>query len=64
MLSFPVLHTCSGEANPTSSTGICGPMTQRLISALLEENIVTSIQETMESEGQGMQLYDVRLFPF
>lgn len=39
-------------------------MTQRLISALLEENIVTSIQETMESEGQGMQLYDVRLFPF
>lgn len=28
-------------------------MTQRLISALLEENIVTSIQETMESEGQG-----------
>ncbi|KZS11742.1 Transcriptional adapter 3 [Daphnia magna] len=42
----------NGEANPTSSTGICGPMTQRLISALLEENIVTSIQETMESEGQ------------
>jgi hypothetical protein len=29
-------------------------MTQRLISALLEENIVTSLQDTMESEGQGM----------
>lgn len=28
-------------------------MTQRLISALLEENIVTSVQDTMESEGQG-----------
>ena len=33
---------------------MCGPMTQRLISALLEENIVTSLQDTMESEGQGM----------
>lgn len=29
-------------------------MTQRLISALLEENIVTSMQDTMESEGQGI----------
>lgn len=32
---------------------MCGPMTQRLISALLEENIVTSVQDTMDAEGQG-----------
>jgi hypothetical protein len=36
-------------------------MTQRLISALLEENIVTSVQDTMESEGQGI-LFIVFLF--
>ncbi|XP_046438468.1 transcriptional adapter 3-B-like [Daphnia pulex] len=42
----------NAETNTTSATGMCGPMTQRLISALLEENIVTSVQDTMESEGQ------------
>lgn len=44
----------SGEANSGSSPAMCGPMTQRLISALLEENIVASMQDTMESEGQGL----------
>ena len=42
----------SGDAN-SQSPAICGPITQRLISALMEENIVTSLQDTMESEGQG-----------
>jgi len=41
----------NGEPNATSQP-ICGPITQRLISALMEENIVTSLQDTMECEGQ------------
>jgi len=32
---------------------LCGPLTQRLISALMEENIVTSLQDTMhDCDGQ------------
>ena len=42
----------SGEPNAPPQA-ICGPITQRLISALMEENIVTSLQDTMESEGIG-----------
>jgi len=41
----------NGESNAPPPT-ICGPITQRLISALMEENIVTSLQDTMECEGQ------------
>ena len=45
----------SGETN-SSNVALCGPMTNRLISALLEENIVTSMQDNMEVEDcQGWE---------
>lgn len=44
-------HKYSAESTAASSA-VCGPITQRLISALLEENIVTSIQDAMDPEGQ------------